>query len=85
MKCAYITDGAYGLHCMNDALPDSNFCAGHTPFRIATPRKRVAIPAPVAAIITGALGALSVHLLGGPTWAVFGLGWLGLLVTLWGH
>ena len=41
--------------------------------------------APVAATVTGALGAVTVYLLGGPLWAAFGIGWLGFLVTLWGH
>lgn len=39
----------------------------------------------VVSLVTGAIGALSVHLLGGPAWAAFGVGWLGFLVTLWAH
>ena len=41
---------------------------------------------PIGAIISGVLGgATAVYMLGGPTWAAFGIGWIGFLLILWGH
>lgn len=40
---------------------------------------------PIGAIISGVLGGATVYMLGGPTWAAFGIGWIGFLLILWGH